>query len=71
MEIIPNVEDISPKANIIARLEIELAYYDITVQHVSHYTMETPPFCTSVKIISSENKVYYYFLFFRGSHFVS
>ena len=28
---------ISPKVNVIARLEFELAYYDIIVQHVSHY----------------------------------
>ena len=33
---------ISPKMNVIARLEIELAYYDVTVQHVSHYTNRAP-----------------------------
>ena len=27
---------ISPKGNIIARLEFELAYYDVTVKHLSH-----------------------------------
>ena len=27
--------------NLIARLEFELAYYDVTVQHVSHYATGT------------------------------
>ena len=30
-----------PKINIIAQLKFELAYYDIAVQHVNHYTMVT------------------------------
>ena len=25
-----------------ARLEFELAYYDVTIQHVSHYAAENP-----------------------------
>ena len=29
--------------NVIARLEFELAYYDITVQRFNHYTTRTPP----------------------------
>ena len=33
---------ISPKVNIIARLEFELAYYDVTVQNFIHYSMRTP-----------------------------
>ena len=33
-------KDISSKVNIIARPEFELAYYDVTIQHVSHYAME-------------------------------
>ena len=28
---------IKPKINLIVRLEFELAYYDIVVQHVNHY----------------------------------
>ena len=32
---------IYPKANIIARLEFELAYCNDAVQHLSHYTTET------------------------------
>ena len=31
---------ISPKVNTIARLEFELANYDVTVQHVSHCTRD-------------------------------
>ena len=27
----------NPKVNVIARLEFELTYYAVTVQHVSHY----------------------------------
>ena len=27
----------------IARLEFELAYHDVTVQHMSHNTMKIPP----------------------------
>ena len=34
---------ISPKINIIARLEFELAYSDLAVQLFSHYTTEIPP----------------------------
>ena len=30
---------ISPKVNVIVQLEFELAYYDVAVQHVSHYAM--------------------------------
>ena len=30
-------KSISPKVNVIARLEFELAYYDVIVQHFSHY----------------------------------
>ena len=33
---------ISPNVNIIARLEFELAYFDIAVQHVSYYVTEIP-----------------------------
>ena len=31
-------KDISPKMNVIERLEFELSYYDAAVHHVSHYT---------------------------------
>ena len=31
---------ISPKVNVISRIEFELAYSDVTVQHVSHSTKE-------------------------------
>ena len=30
---------ISPKVNVIARVEFELAYYDVVVQHISHHVM--------------------------------
>ena len=36
------VKGISPKMNIIAQLEFELAYYNVTVQHISHYIMGFP-----------------------------
>ena len=32
----------SPKVNVIARLEFELAYFGAAVQHVSHNTAVTP-----------------------------
>ena len=35
---------ISPKVNVIARLVLELAYWDITFQCVSHYAMEIPSY---------------------------
>ena len=35
-------QSISPKVNIIAWLEFKLAYYDVTVQHINHYTTENP-----------------------------
>ena len=34
---------ISTKVNVIAGLEFELAYYDVIVQNVSHYSPRTPP----------------------------
>ena len=34
---------VSPKVNVIARLEFELAYYNVTIQHVSHYTTWPAP----------------------------
>ena len=34
---------ISPKVNIITRLEFERAYYDVLIQHVSHYTTDSLP----------------------------
>ena len=36
-------KSISPKVNVIARLEFEPAYNDIVVRHVSLYAMVTPP----------------------------
>ena len=32
---------ISPKVNVIAQLEFELAYSNVTIQHISHYAMVT------------------------------
>ena len=29
---------ISPKVNVLARLDFEIAYYDVSVQPVNHYT---------------------------------
>ena len=37
---------ISPKVNVLARLEFELAYYDVTIQYISPHTTETPPLHT-------------------------
>ena len=34
-------EGIGPKVNMIARLEIELANHNVTVQHINHYAMDT------------------------------
>ena len=39
---------ISPKVNVVAGLEFELAYYDVTVQHFSHYHTVTPPIFSAV-----------------------
>ena len=35
-------KDMNPKANEIACLKFELAYYDITVLYISHYNSKTP-----------------------------
>ena len=40
---------ISPNMNVIVRLECELVYNDITVQHVSHYATGTIPFSINRK----------------------
>ena len=37
-------EGISPKVNVIARLELEFALYNVTVQYFTHFATETPPF---------------------------
>ena len=34
---------ICSKVNVIALLDFELAYYDVTVQHISHYATESLP----------------------------
>ena len=36
-------KSISSKVNVIAQLKFELTYYNVSVQHVSHDTMRTPP----------------------------
>ena len=36
-------KSIIPEVNVIARLEFELGYNDVTVQHISHYTTRTYP----------------------------
>ena len=51
-------ESISSKANVIAGLEIELAYYKVAAQHVSHDTLEICPL-----------KHYYHFFFFYISFY--
>ena len=35
-------EGISPKLNVVTRLETELAYFDVTVQDVGHDAIEIP-----------------------------
>ena len=43
-----------PNLNVIARLVFELAYYDITIQHVSHFALRTQFLRTSnVRIINT------------------
>ena len=46
---------ICPKVNVIMQLELELTYYDSTVQRFNHYTMRTP---TSIiwKVVYSKNR---------------
>ena len=36
-------KDFKPKVNTLARLEFELAFYDVTVQHINHYVNATSP----------------------------
>ena len=43
-------EGISPKVNLIPRLDFEHVFYDAAFQHVCHYATETPP--VNVIIIS-------------------
>ena len=55
---------ISPKVNVIAWLEFELAYYDIAIEHVSHYATGTQPnhFCCGggcLNTLQSIHLVYY------------
>ena len=52
----------SPKANIRARLEFELVYYVDEVQHVSHYTTETPPLNIDIDVNLQKT-----FLYLKGS----
>ena len=41
------LKGICPKVNVIARLEFELAFFDVAFEHVNHYTTGTSPvfFC--------------------------
>ena len=41
-------KSISLKGSIIARLEFELIYYNVAVQHIINYTMRTPPTCICI-----------------------
>ena len=36
-------KDISPKVNVIEEVEFEIAYYDVLVKYVNHYTTGTFP----------------------------
>ena len=50
----------SPKVNIIAWLEFELAYYNVAVQHISHYIISTASLKntkTNKKICMDNNKM--------------
>ena len=40
-ELISSCKSISSKVNVIVWLGFEPAYYDVTVQHISHYTPYT------------------------------
>ena len=46
---------ISPKMNVIARLEFEFASYNVTVQHVNYYTVGT--YCYSKDITCSTRRL--------------
>ena len=39
---------ICPKVNVIARVEVELAYYDSGVHRFNHYATKTPPYTTEL-----------------------
>ena len=41
---------ISLKVNVIARLMFEPAYYDVAVQHISHYAVRTPSTFLSAEV---------------------
>ena len=63
------LKGICPKADVIARLEYELAYYDSAVHRFNHYTTRTPPFFTvwiqnSLRYISGIFFVFYKDLIF-------
>ena len=53
---------ISPKGNIIAWLEFELAFYDVEDQHVSHFTVESPLklFVFDVTVRKKKNPTIFY-----------
>ena len=44
---------ISLKVTVIVQLEIKLTYFEATVQHFSHYTMETPTLVIDLMIIEN------------------
>ena len=37
------LKGISPKVNVIAWLELELAYFDVAIEHISYYVTGLPP----------------------------
>ena len=44
-------KDITPKVNVIVRLEFELAFQDVTVQHVCHFFVIWSVFSVHLNII--------------------
>ena len=54
---------IYPKVNNIARLKFDLAYYNLTVSHVNHYTMGDIPFENfMVSVLRTDSKLCIYHL---------
>ena len=50
------LKDISLKVNVITQLGLKLVYYDVAVQHINYYTIETPSERKRLKVKENKRK---------------
>ena len=60
-------KDVSPKVNVKDPVEFELAYFEVIILHVSHYTRRNPrPWIGIFDFMTVQKKNYYCQIFFKS-----